>query len=461
MALKIHHFDKKSFLGMPRDIIEAILIEWTMLEWFAAAIARQVCHYLKLITDSRLRLWSKLSLPESSRATANDVREWLKRAGTVPKEILVATTDICIISSALKGAKDATSLIYRIPIFKSIHQHELARLPIRMPRLRHLRIDIPSINHFMNLSGVFGIYNAPYNAHFPCLTTLHLISVDFFHFPFTDGLFPALRRLVVLAARGHILDLIRVCSGSLEDLRLTINFVYDCTPPESRICLPNLKVLILQDDFVVPKLEAPNLRLICADLVGIYSNTRSFSSVVEWATYSLSHDTYITDHLINMPRLQHLMLFRHMETLRQCFESLRDDPSICPELQSIEVVESANTHSGFKLDTGFKEFLKKCVGGRVGFTLQFVDNVVRVARHEQYFPTDVCLFIICVFTYLIMLLGKPWLIRRRNECPWNRVASLFAETVGIVISASNKALRPTASYRARLALHNPFFVEYR
>jgi len=325
-AFGIYQDGEKSLLHMPFEIIVAILIEWTMSEWFAAAIARRICHCLKQITDSSPRVWSKLFLLKNSPATADNVREWLERAKAAPKEIYIATEDIYAISSALDGAKDATSLIYRIPIFKDILQQEQVRLPIRMPRLRHLHIGILNINHLMNLGDVFGIYNAPYNAHFPCLATLHLIFVDFSYFPIMDGLFPALRRLVLFAACGPILDLIQVCSGSLEDLRLTISYAYNRQSlTNGRVCLPNLKVLILQDALVIlSKLESPNLRLICADLNEIDSDTRSFSSVVEWATCSLSQHIYIANHLINMPHLRHLMLFHDMETLRRCFESLRD-----------------------------------------------------------------------------------------------------------------------------------------
>lgn len=46
-----------------------------------------------------------------------------------------------------------------------------------------------------------------------------------------------------------------------------------------------------------------------------------------------------TDHLTSMPQLHHLMLLHNSETPMRCFDSLRDTPTMCPHLQSIEVVE--------------------------------------------------------------------------------------------------------------------------
>jgi hypothetical protein len=214
---------KETLLRMPDEIIANILIEWTMLEWFAPATARQICRRLKAITDSSPRVWSKLSLPYYSPATADDIREWLRRAKAAPKEILLESEDVFIVSAALEGAKDATSLIYRIPIFKDIPppEQELIRIPTHMPQLRHLYLDASNIYDFMSRSNIFGPYEPPYNAHFPYLTVLHLDFVDLTGFHIMHGLFPAIRRLVLQAVHGPTLDLIQICSGSLQDLRVS------------------------------------------------------------------------------------------------------------------------------------------------------------------------------------------------------------------------------------------------
>jgi hypothetical protein len=114
-AFYAHYYGKKSLLDMPFEIIMHILIEWTTLEWFAPTIARRICRNLKDVTDNSPRVWSKLFIPENSSATANDVSDWLERAKAVPKEIRLETDNICIAETALNGAKDATSLIYRVP----------------------------------------------------------------------------------------------------------------------------------------------------------------------------------------------------------------------------------------------------------------------------------------------------------------------------------------------------------
>ncbi len=385
---------------MPVEIIAIILLEWTMLEWFAPAIARQICRYLKEITDSSPYLWAKICLPYHSLATAEEVRDWLKRAKSVPKEILLETEDVDIVSAALEGAKEATSLIYRIPTFKEIlpHEEEVIRLPIQMPQLRHLHLDTSNIYDFLSLGNIFGLYNPLHSAHFPCLTVLHLFFVDLIKFHITPGLFPAIRRLLLHSVCGPILDLVQVCSGTLEHLRVTIYITYDGELyPDVRIYLPNLKVLIVEDALgIVPNIEAPTLRLIYADLAEIDGSTRIFSSVVEWVTRqcpSLFQDMDMTEHLQNMPNLRHLMIFQHTETLKRCFASLRDNPRICPHLHFIEVVDVADTSPPFKLDTDSKEFLKACVAWRAEsvpeFTLQFVENKVHVTRLDQYYTTSV------------------------------------------------------------------------
>ena len=214
---------KISLLRMPIEIIAIILVEWTMMEWFAPAIARQICRDLKEITDSNPHMWSKLCLPLHSSATADSVAKWLQRAKSVPKEIILAADDVDIVSAALEGAKDATSLIYQIPIFQAVLQEEVIRLPIQMPHLRHLHLDTSNMYAFLSLGSIFGHYNPPDSARFPCLTVLHLFFIDLINFDITPGLFPAIRRLVVHSVCGPILDLIRVCSGTLEHLRVTLD----------------------------------------------------------------------------------------------------------------------------------------------------------------------------------------------------------------------------------------------
>jgi len=395
----IQESGKNFLLLMPVEIIANILIEWSIMEWPAPAIARQVCRCLKEITDSSPRLWSKLFLPSYSPATVDDVCSWLRCAKAVPKEICLDTEDIRIISAALEGAKDATSLIYRIPIFTEIpdDQQKLIQLPMPMPKLRHLRLDTSNVYDFMSMRNIFGPYNSC-SAQFPCLTILHLVFVDLAGFHIMPGLFPAIRRLALHFVCGPVLNLIQVCSGSLEDLRGTSNLSYrGQSIQRDRIFLPKLKVLILcETPGIVPHLEAPALRLICANLDEIDGATVPFGSVVEWATRLQSKD--ITDQLINMPQLRHLMLFQRMETLKLCFESLRDRPNICPYLQSIEVADFADAGSETKVDTHFKDLLKACVAPRAekvpGFALQFVENYVQTTRFEQYHATYVRSFVV-------------------------------------------------------------------
>jgi hypothetical protein len=220
MAPGIYQYRNNALIYMPVEIIMAILIEWAMLEWFAPAIARRICRRFKEITDASPRVWSNLFLPDYSRATAVDVSKWLERAKASPKEIHLETEDTCIASAALKGAKDATSLHYRIPFVKDILQQERIRLPVHMPRLRHLLLNTFGPFDFREVANIFGPYSS---ARFPCLTTLHLINVDLTDFHIDHELFPAMRRLVLHCVCGPILNLIWVCSGSLKDLRVTRN----------------------------------------------------------------------------------------------------------------------------------------------------------------------------------------------------------------------------------------------
>ena len=387
---------------MPREIITYIFIEWTTLEWFAAAIARQICSYFKAITDSTPRVWSKLFLQCHLHATAHDVRKWLGRAKEVPKEIYLRTEDIYVIMAALKSAKDATSLIYRIPDLKGIRPHDkgLIRLPIHLPQLRHLHLDSSGIHPFHRArSNIFGLYNSSIDAHFPCLTILRLVCVDLTDFPIMPGLFPVMRHLDLHFPSGPTLDLIQVCRGSLEDLRVTASFSHISQfSRDGRICLPNLKVLMVHASRgIVSNLEAPTLRLIYANLDEMDGSTRPFPSVVEWVTRQRpGHALDITRHLNNMPQLHHFALLQDIHTLKLCFEALRDNPTLCPHLQSIEVVDFMDTSPAFRLDNDFKKVLEGCVAQRAhkepGFTLKFVGDHVQLNRYAQYHGGDVCSF---------------------------------------------------------------------
>jgi hypothetical protein len=433
MAFYTHYYGKKSLHDMPSDIIVAILIEWTKLEWFAPTIARRICRYLKEITDDSPRVWSKLCLPEDSRATANDVREWLNRAKAAPKEIFLETNDFCIAAAALKGAEDATSLIYQTPKLDDISdsQYEQILLPARMPLLRHLRLDIPHPNCPMSLTSISRLYQSPVDAHFPCLTVLHLVYINLTNFPDLPGIFPVLRCLVIRGFRGSCLNLIRVCSESLVDLMVSSSVSGESSSPSSspsssqpssppspqpppqssplspplsplhdHIFLPNLEVLLVDSaPGVVSKLEAPALRLIYADLHEIKGPTSSFSSVVEWAARRSPYlePTSITSHLIHMPKLRHLMLFQHKDTLGPCFEFLRSNPETCPNLQSIEVVDFARNQD-FDLDANFKEFLMGCAAKRAEKAhrvfVEFIEQDHQASLLEQHYAIEVCLFIV-------------------------------------------------------------------
>ena len=306
--------------------------------------------------------------------------------------------DVTVISAVLESAKDATSLIYRIPILIDIQpqEEETIRLPIHLHQLRHLHLDTNSAHDFVGRTNIFGLYNSSNNAHFPCLTMLRLTFVDLEGFRMMPGLFPVMRRLVLYYVRGPILDLIQVCSRSLKDLRVTLCFSHDQqSPPHGRICLPNLEVLIVHDaEGIVPNLEAPTLRILHADLDEMNASSGPFPSVVEWLTREC-HSQFlarnITFYLDNMPQIRHLSLLRDISTLKLCFETLRDIPTLCPHLQSIEFVPK------FRLDTNFKEFLEECVARRAeqvpGFSLQFVEDVVQLKRLDQYYTGHVCLFI--------------------------------------------------------------------
>ena len=399
------HTVKKSLYHMPTEIIAAVFIEWTMWKWSAAAIARQICRHFKIITDSTPRVWSKLFLSRRSRATADDVRAWLKHAKAAPKEIRLETENISIISATLESVKDATSLFYRIPLLEDVPppQEELIRLTIRLPRLRHLHLGSTRLHNFTSTNRIFELYNSPIDAHFPCLTALSIAVTDLSNLHIMPGLFPVMRLLVLDCVRGSILDLIQACSGSLEELRVMNSPDDQQPPPHDHICLPNLKVLVVELAVgIVSNIEAPTLRLIYADLDEMDGSTRSFPSVVEWATCqypSRFQQTDLTLHLKNMPRLHHLVLSRDPGTLDGIFVSLRDVPTLCPDLQSIEVVEfmeASGPYPEFKLDKEVKEGMHESVGeraGRVpGFTLQFVDFEDQLRRLARYTDSYVCSF---------------------------------------------------------------------
>ena len=393
------YFSKKTLLHMPVEIIQNILTEWANLEWFAPAIARRICHRLKDITDLSPTSWSKLSLAYGSTATANDVRGWLRHAKAAPKEINIDVEDLCVISAALEGCKDATSIVYRTPMFEefSPQQQSQIRLPEHMPRLCHFRVDLSDVYNLLGPWEIFEFYYPPYDGHFPCLTTLQLISIDLTNFIVAPGLFPSVRHLSLECVDGPILDLIEACSGTIEDLRVSINYWY-CpqSPLHDRIVLPKLKVIIIDEaPRVVPCFDAPMLRLLHANFAELDGHIQPFGSVVEWVTRRsgiLPWHVDITNLLNGMAHLQHIMLCEPMAILTTCFELLRDSQSTCPYLQTIEVVERATT---FILDANLKESLRACVAWRAekvpGFTLQFVQNDVQAGRFEKYFTTEVCL----------------------------------------------------------------------
>ena len=400
IALNINYSSEMTLLHMPVEIIQNIITEWANLEWFAPAIARRICRRLKDITDSSPSSWSKLSLAFGSSATADGVRGWLRHAKAAPKEISINIEDLYVISAALDGCKDATSIAYRTPMFEelSTHQRSHIQLPNHMPRLRHLRVDLSDVYNFVGPWEIFEFYLPPYDGHFPCLTTLQLISVDLNNFTIVPGLFPTLRHLSLECVDGPILDLIEVCSGTIEDLRVNINYWY-CpqSPLHDRIVLPRLKVIIIDGaPRVVPWFDAPILRLLHANFAELDGNIKPFGSVVEWVTRrspTLPRHVDITNLLNGMSQLQHLMLCEPMATLATCFELLRDSQSTCPYLQTIEVVERA---SSFRLNSNFKDSLRACVAWRAekvpGFTLQFVQNDVQAGRFDKYFNSEVRLF---------------------------------------------------------------------
>ena len=407
----------KTLYHMPFEIVGAIFIEWTMLEWFAPAVASQVCRYFKRVTNSTPRIWSKLFLSYESHAKADNVRTWLERGKAAPREMVLATRDISAIMAALESAKHATSLIYLVPAFSNSMDDEI-RLPTNLPQLRQLHIDASKIDGSMVPSSIFGLYEcSDITARFPCLTIMRLFYVDLSDFDIISGLFPVMRHLILYFVGGPILDLIQECKGSLEDLSVTRCHSTDQRSyPHGRICLPNLKILIILDtQNIVSDLEAPTLHLLYANLDEIDGSTRPFPSVVEWVTrkhpYRLSPVTDITTYLNNMPQLRCLMLSQDEYILHLCFKSLRDTPTMCPQLQFVEVVDFIDEPPAFRLHEGFKAVLEGCMAQRAanvaGFTLKFVGNDDQLERLEQFHPREVCLFISRVVSYLIMLLGTP------------------------------------------------------
>ena len=309
----------------------------------------------------------------------------------------------------------------------------MIRLPMHLPQLRHLHLDTSSSHDFIGRSNIFGLYNSSIDARFPCLTVLRLLSTDLTNLHLMPGLFSVVRHLILYIVCGPILDLIQICSGSLEDLRVTMYFPRDQRlPPHGRICLPNLKVLMVNDSpGIVSNLEVPTLRLIYANLDEVDGRTRPSPSVVEWVTRQCPRRFLdITCHLNNMPQLHHLMLLRHIRTLELCFKSLRDTPTICPHLQLIEVVDSVNAPPTFTLDNGFKAGLGECVAQRAqevpGFTLKFVEDYVQMERFTQYHSSDVCAFMF-IRRCLSYHVTRNTFTRSKEQCrPLNRPASFFS-----------------------------------
>ena len=461
-TFSIYQPGMKTLYDMPPEIVGAIFIEWTMLDWFAPATARQVCHYFKQVADSTPRLWSNLFLSCESHATADGVRAWLERGKAVPKEMVLASMDIPAIMAALESATDVTSLVYRVPAFEDSMDVGL-QLPPDLLQLRHLHIDPADIDGSMIPHSIFDQYDFP--DIFPCLTTMRLFSAELTDFTMISGLFPVMRHLVLFIVVGPILDLIQDCRNTLEDLRVTECRSTDQRPyPQGRIRLPNMKVLIAHDNpGIVSNLEAPNLRLLYADLDGIDGSTRPFPAVVEWATRQRPGnflETDITGHLDNMPKLQRLMLLRHKHTLELCFGSLRDRPALCPDLQLVEVVDFMDTSPAFELDDGFKAVLEGCMEQRAanvpGFTLEFVENDVQMERLEQCYLSEVCLFISIRRCLSYHAFRNPL---TRSKARWRSskqtCLSLFGARIGTV-GVIPATLRITASIsnRANITQHS-------
>jgi hypothetical protein len=412
VGFPIRQLNKMTLLHMPVEIVENIFFEWAKLEWCAPAVARQVCRQLKDVTDTSPRLWSKLLiLPET---TAENVHTWLRRAKAVPQEIYIKTENIFVIMAALCWGKDASSLIYPIP--EAPDPSFLATLLGHMSQLRHLRIDGSGFPG-LQLDQLFKFCTPPYDGHFPRITVLHLLSVhlDGFDITVMRGLFSTVRKLGLdnVANEDTILDLITACQQSLQELRVNggpRRPIGSLSPDRDRISLPKLNVLIVDyPPRIIAKFDAPNLRLIYANLFDLSDTTGPFGSVVEWTTrWSWGQHPDITDYLRVMPKLQYLVVCENTVTLKSCFELIRDDDTICPHLRSIEVANRARTYGDITVDADLKEYLQACVAHRAAtipdFSLQFIKERWQEVRLEKYYTIQVCHFTVYVSLLLSLAL---------------------------------------------------------
>ena len=263
-----------------------------------------------------------------------------------------------------------------------------------MPRLRCLRIDTPDARDFLGWWNTFEFCESPYDSHFPHLTVLQLIHVDLSGFHLVPGLFPTVLHLTLAPVQGQVLNLIEACSGTVEELRVRMCIAQ--SQSQRPISLPHLKVLILDFPGIILWFDAPTLRLVYGNLSSLCRFTGPLNAVVEWATRHTADilpEPDITRFLSYMPQLQHLMICERVRILTECFEFLRDNQGICPNLKTIEVVERSHQFTIFKLEAHFKEYLEACVAWRAetvpGFTLQFVHRDVQIARLAEYFSTGV------------------------------------------------------------------------
>lgn len=387
MRFTTQQFVKETLLRMPLEVIENILKEWVKLDWFAPAVARRICRLLKEITDSCPYLWSKLFLPGTQCVYPDHIRQWQSRAKAAPREVLIGVKGYKHASAALEPCDHITTLIYNNDWASSGEQ---IRLPSYMPQLRYLRVDTRLGDKFLGWWNTSAFREPPYNSGFPCLTVLHLREVDLTGFRLVPGLFPTVLHLFLGEVRGPIRDLVQACSGTVEELRINMCFPESTYSP--LISLPSLKVLIYFFPGDVFLFEAPALRLIQGNLMEVWYLTQPLNSVVEWINCNSCEGVKITRVLFNMPQLQRLMIHESVEKLVECFELLRDYATVCPNLELIQVVESAWGWTVVKLDVNLKEYLEACVARRAetvpGFTLQFVEDI----PIKWYGKTHVCTF---------------------------------------------------------------------
>jgi hypothetical protein len=399
-SLWAQQLDRQCLIHLPVEILGNILLEWAKIQWDAPVIARQVCGWLKLITDNNPRVWSKLFVDKCT--TREKVSKWLTLGKAVPKEIFIDTEDIYTVSVALEGARDAMSLMYTIPPGPG-PRYRLTPLPSEMPELRHLRLD-GFLNRYLHQNDIFAFHGSGMSGYFPRLTVLHLmwVNLDLFATIKWDAVFPNVRELALqnVGDGPAVLNLINACSTSLEQLRV-INHLCHMDWNSShcpRISLPKLKVLVVEcSSGTGSHFDTPDVHVIYANLCDLDGAPGSFDSVVEWTTrWSTGHRPHmdITRRLKSMPRLRHLVLAESGGILKSCFKLLRDHPSVCPDLHWIEVAHRTN----FSINT--KEYLKACVAPRAasvpGFALEFVPDDCQQRLFNQYYSIRVCLLTLSV-----------------------------------------------------------------